>query len=79
MICLADHKVERLATHEADIRRPRLTVPSGDFGDILYKYFFHNSDKIMEGFIALKEFHLAIREYFLIWGSTVSGPGYGVS
>ncbi|CAM1508947.1 Fc.00g026860.m01.CDS01 [Cosmosporella sp. VM-42] len=77
MVCIADEKVERLAPHEADIQRLRFTVPTGYFGDIFYDYWFHHSNEVLEEFTALRELHLAIVDHVLIWGTTVSGPGYG--
>ena len=77
MICIADEKVERLAPHEADIQRLKFMVPNGDYGEMFYSYFFHNSNDMLEDFTALRELHLAIDEAFLIWGTTVGGTGYG--
>ncbi|KAI1177577.1 hypothetical protein F4777DRAFT_541494 [Nemania sp. FL0916] len=76
MICLADHRVERLTPHEADIQRLRFTTPTGDYGDQFYSYFFHNSNRMLQRFPALRELHIAISEAFLVWGSTVNGVGY---
>lgn len=69
LICLADEKVERLAPHEADIRRLRFTVPIDPYFDPFYEYFFHNSHKMMKRFTALRELQVAIKEGFYFWGS----------
>ncbi|KAI0554589.1 hypothetical protein F4679DRAFT_303192 [Xylaria curta] len=77
MICLADHRVERLAPHHANIERLRFTVPTGDLGDRFYDYFYHNSREMLCSLSALRELHIAVEEYILIWGTTVECARYG--
>jgi hypothetical protein len=79
MICVKEDNLDRLSPHEADIRRLRLMIPTGDRGDLVFESFGRSSSAIPESFTALRELQLAIAEFFLAWGSTWGGPGYGGS
>ncbi|KAL7920664.1 hypothetical protein ACQKWADRAFT_297579 [Trichoderma austrokoningii] len=79
MICVEDDNLDRLSPHEADMRRLRFTIPTGDRGDLVFEAFGRSSNHMLESFTALRELQLAIAEAecFLAWGSTWPGPGYG--
>ena len=69
MICIEDHEVERLAPHLEDIQRLRFTV-TAEYDDLIYEYFFRNSDKMMGDFTALHELHMVIEDCTRRWGTT---------
>ncbi|KAH6892883.1 hypothetical protein B0T10DRAFT_481066 [Thelonectria olida] len=69
MICIEDHEVERLAPHLEDIQRLRFTV-TAEYDDLIYEYFFRNSDKMMGDFTALQELHMVIEDCTRRWGTT---------
>ncbi|PNP43503.1 hypothetical protein TGAMA5MH_04475 [Trichoderma gamsii] len=77
MICLEDDNVNRVSPHQADIRRLRVTIPTGDRGDLVFEVYGRSSHVLFEKFTALQELQLAMAEDFLAWGSTWPGRGYG--